>query len=188
MLLCWKSIWPFFFCKNLVDFNEACMHEVTLNLYMHAWIFSCLSIASVLAKQHLSEVVFSALVGFSMYTTSTHHRVKQLPKSTTGMSSVAYVMLCGARDRSCGQQAIGASIMTMLQHIPCTSFRLFWWKSRLLWFARLLTLVIRFPAASWYSPNSRGHWKGNPTIALNTTSLKCCLPSTDAIHQAYIHI
>src|SRR5215469_6723562 len=35
-------------------------------------------------------------------------------------SSVAYVMLCGARDRTCGQQEIGASITTMLQHIPRT--------------------------------------------------------------------
>jgi hypothetical protein len=34
-------------------------------------------------------------------------------------------MLCGARDRTCGQQEIGASIMTMLQHIPRTWFRLF---------------------------------------------------------------
>ena len=83
--------------------------------------FSRLSIASVDGKQHLSEVVFSALVGFPLYTTSTRHRVKQSPKSTTGMSSVAYVMLCGAKDRSCG-----ASI-TMLQHIPRTWFRLWGW-------------------------------------------------------------
>ena len=76
------------------------------------------SIALVDGKQHLSEVVFSALVGFSLYTTSTHQRVKQSPKSTIGMSSVAYVMLFVAKYRSCGQQAIGASITTMLQHIP----------------------------------------------------------------------
>ena len=65
-------------------------------------------------KQHLSDIVFSALVGFSLYTVSNNHQ------STTGMSSVAYVMLCGARDQSCGQQAIGVSITTMLQHIPRT--------------------------------------------------------------------
>ena len=63
-------------------------------------------------KQYLSEVEFSPLLGFSLYTTSTHHRVKQSPKSTTEMFSVAYVMLCSARNRSCGQQAIGASITT----------------------------------------------------------------------------
>ena len=34
------------------------------------------------------------------------------------MSSVTYMMLCGTRDQSCGQQAIGVSITTMLQHIP----------------------------------------------------------------------
>nr|XP_050038879.1 uncharacterized protein LOC126536027 [Dermacentor andersoni] len=35
-------------------------------------------------------------------------------------SSVAYVIPCGARDRSCGQQEIGRSIATMLPHIPRT--------------------------------------------------------------------
>ena len=29
-----------FFCRNLVDFNEAQFHEATLNLHTHAWIFS----------------------------------------------------------------------------------------------------------------------------------------------------
>ena len=50
----------------------------------------------------------------------------QSPKSIKGRSSIAYVKLCGARDRSCGQQEIVASITTMLQHIlPRTWFRLF---------------------------------------------------------------
>ena len=34
--------------------------------------------------------------------------------------TIAYVMLCGARDRTCGHQEIGASITTMLQHITRT--------------------------------------------------------------------
>ena len=55
----------YIFLKNLVNLNEVCLHEVILNLYMHAWIFSCLSIASVDGKQHLSVVVLSAPVGFS---------------------------------------------------------------------------------------------------------------------------
>ena len=58
---------PDFFCKNLVDFNEVRLHEATLNLHTHAWILSRLPIAPVDGKQHLSEVVFSALVGFSLY-------------------------------------------------------------------------------------------------------------------------
>ena len=56
----------FFFCKNLVDFNEACFHEATLNLHMHVLIFSCLSIVSVDGKQPLCEVVFSAPIRFSL--------------------------------------------------------------------------------------------------------------------------
>ena len=31
-----------FFYENLVDFNEAHLHEATLNLHRHAWIFSCI--------------------------------------------------------------------------------------------------------------------------------------------------
>ena len=105
------------------DLNEVRLHEVTLNLYTHAWTFSCLSIPSVAGKQRLSEVVFSALVGFSLYITSMHYRINQSPKGTTGMSSVAYVMLPGATDRSCGQQAIGPFVTIMLQHIPRTFSR-----------------------------------------------------------------
>ncbi|UYV83927.1 hypothetical protein LAZ67_X000624 [Cordylochernes scorpioides] len=44
----------------------------------------------------------------------------QSSKSTTGMSSVAYLMLCDTKDRSCDQKTNGASITTMLQHIPRT--------------------------------------------------------------------
>ena len=29
----------FFFLENLVDFNEAHLHEATLNLHTHTWIF-----------------------------------------------------------------------------------------------------------------------------------------------------
>jgi hypothetical protein len=49
-----------------VDFNEAYLHEATLNLRTHTCIFSCLSIAQVDGKQHLSEIVLSALVRFSL--------------------------------------------------------------------------------------------------------------------------
>ena len=53
-----------FFCKNLVDFNEAHLREMSLNLHTHTWNFFHLSIVSVDDKQHLSEVVFSAVVRF----------------------------------------------------------------------------------------------------------------------------
>ena len=49
-----------------MDFNDACLHETTLNLHIHAWIFSHLSVASIDSKQHLNEVAFRALVGFSL--------------------------------------------------------------------------------------------------------------------------
>ena len=58
------KVYDFIFVRNMVDFNEARLHEATLNLHRHAWIFSRLSITSVDGKQHLSEVVFSALIGY----------------------------------------------------------------------------------------------------------------------------
>ena len=61
-----KYLAHFFFFFNFVDFNEARLHEAAFNLHMHVWMFSCLSIASVDGKQHLREVVFSALVSFSL--------------------------------------------------------------------------------------------------------------------------
>ena len=59
-----------FLCENLMDYNLARLHEPTLNLSAHAWIFSRLSIASVAGKQHLSEVVCSARVVYMLQTTS----------------------------------------------------------------------------------------------------------------------
>ena len=56
----------FFFCENLVDFNEMHLYETILNLHTQVWILSHLSIVPADGKQHLSEVVFSALVGFSL--------------------------------------------------------------------------------------------------------------------------
>ena len=53
-----------FFCENLVDFNEVHLHEAIFNFYV--LIFSHLSIVLVYGKQHLNEVVFSALVRFSL--------------------------------------------------------------------------------------------------------------------------
>ena len=54
------------FCKNLVDFNEAHLYKATLNLHTHMLIFFSPINMSVDGKQHLSEVRFSALVGFSL--------------------------------------------------------------------------------------------------------------------------
>ena len=47
-----------------MDFSEAGLHEVTTKLSYACVNFSTLSIASVDGKQHLSEIVFCALVGF----------------------------------------------------------------------------------------------------------------------------
>ena len=43
----------------------------------------------------------------------TVHKAKPTPKSTTRRYFVAFVMLCGANDRTCGQQKLGSSITTM---------------------------------------------------------------------------
>jgi len=45
--------------------------------------------------------------------TSMHHKAKTLTKNTTWKSFVAFMMLCSARDQTCGQQERGSCIMTM---------------------------------------------------------------------------
>ena len=144
------------------------------------WTFTCnsrLSIASVDDKQHLSMVLFSALVGFSLYTTSTHHRVKQSPKSTTGISSVTYMILCGARDRSCGQKAIGASFTTISSTFLALDLD-FWRETRLLWFPRL-PATSDSPVMPFFPRPKIGYFSNNesPTKALNT------IHSNAACHQ-----
>ena len=52
-----RKVSDFFFCENLVDLNEARLHEATLNLYTNTCIFSRLSITLVDGKQILIEVV-----------------------------------------------------------------------------------------------------------------------------------
>jgi hypothetical protein len=56
----------FFFLWKPGEFNEALLHQTTLNLHTHVRIFSHLSIATVDGKQHLNEVMFSALVECSL--------------------------------------------------------------------------------------------------------------------------
>ena len=56
--------------------KHICMRRPWTFIFMHEF-FSCLSIASVDGKQCLSEVVFSTLVRFSLYTMSMHQRVLQ---------------------------------------------------------------------------------------------------------------
>ena len=104
-----KCIRVYFLCGSLMDFNEARLHEATLNLHTHPWMFP-LSIAPVDDKQHLSEVLFSALVGFSLYT-----KVQTMTKQY--YRNVLRWLRDAVRHKrqSCGQQAIGASIKTMLQ-------------------------------------------------------------------------
>ena len=63
-------------------------------------------------QQHEGFVdFFSTPVGWSI--TNTHHKAKPSPKSTTRGYFIAFVMLCGENDRTCGQQKLGSSITTM---------------------------------------------------------------------------
>ena len=72
--------------------------------------------------------------------TSMHHKVKTLTKNTTWKSFVASMMLCGARNRTCGQWECGSCIMTMHQLIPHNWFKLSWPNTTFLWFNRLPAL------------------------------------------------
>jgi len=72
--------------------------------------------------------------------TSTHHKAKILTKNTTWKSFVAFVILCGARDRTCGQRKRGSCIMTTHQLIPRNWFKVSWPNTTFLCFDRLPTL------------------------------------------------
>ena len=143
-MVCYNTIQHFFFAKTWwISMKNTCMKQPWTFIFMHEFS-PYLSIALVDGKQLLSEVVFNTLIRFILYTMSTNHRVKESPKSTTVMSAVTYVMLYSTRDRSCGQQAIGTSITTMLQHITRTWFRLFCQKpgSLLSWYGTLQHLAV----------------------------------------------
>ena len=106
---------------------------------MHEF-FSRLSIASVDGKQHLSEVVFSALVWFSLssgiwYTQDSSPVIMVFMKSGSLWSPACPVRL---------QYEVVFALLQSFCHFP---------------------------------------YNENLTKALNTTSLKWCLPSTDAIDR-----
>ena len=126
---------------------KCCVHEATLNLHMHLWIFSHMLIASVDGKQHLSEVVFSALVGFSLMTgiwflgrirtPRTHHHWLWCSRSR---GNCLWSPACPVRL----QHEVAFALLHSFCHFRCNE---------------------------------------NLTRVLNTTSLKCCLPSRDTIDR-----
>ena len=91
------------------------------------------------AEQSQSDVAFF-FTPVDWCITSTHHKAKTLTKNTTWKSLVTFVMLCGARDRTCGQREHGSCIMTMHQLIPHNWFKLSWPNTTFLWFNRLPAL------------------------------------------------
>jgi len=103
-------------------------------------------------------IFFLTPVGWCI--TNTHHKAKPSPKSTTRGYFVAFVMLCGANDRTCGQQNLGSSITTM--HLPILRiwFKVFWLNTTFPWFVRLPTLPTWPPVIFGCSPNWKCPWKG----------------------------
>ena len=105
--------------------------------------FSRLLLASVDGKQHFSEVVFSALVGFSLTTWI------WFPGHTLTSRTSHQWLWCSWSRGHCGVQHVLWDFNTKLRLRCSRRFVIF------------LTL--------------------NPMRALNTISLKCFLPSTDAV-------
>jgi len=109
--------------------------------------------------------------------TSTHHKAKTLTKNTTWQSFVAFVMLCGATDRTCGQRERGSCIMTTHQLIPRNWFKLSWPKTTFLWFDMLPTLPTWLLAIFGCSPTWKRSWKAldlsQETTLYGTRRLSC---------------
>ena len=91
------------------------MHEVTLNPLINALIFSCLSIASVDGKQHLSDVVFSALVGFSLSGKLWVHGLIHTPRTHRACSTPQTVTHEHHNHR---WQVLGVRIRSGTSHFP----------------------------------------------------------------------
>ena len=91
--------------------------------------------------------------------TSTHHMTKTLKKNTTWKSFVTFVMLCGARDQTCGQRERGSCIMMMHQLIPRNWFKLSWPNTTFLWFDRLPTFLT-WLCDYWLFPALKTQLKG----------------------------
>ena len=66
---------------------------------------------------------FSTTVGWCIM--NMHHKAKPSLKSTMRVYSVAFAMLYGANDRTCGQQKLGSSITTMHPPILRIWFKVF---------------------------------------------------------------
>ena len=156
--------YPTFFLRK----SEACLHEATLNLHTDAWIFSCLSVPSVDGKQHLIAVVFRLLSDF--HCTPWVH--------TTGSNTITEKdyrdVFCCLRDAVwCKRQELWSTGNWRLHHshAPALSSHLIQ-----IFFVKNQTPVV---CQAPYSPDMTE----NPMRSLNTTSLKCCSPSTDAIDR-----
>ena len=129
----------FIFAKTWwISMKCACMRRFWI--FIHMCEFSRLSIASVDGKQHFSEVVFSALVGFSFYESLRNDLTSEsYPKTQDMLDSTN-----SDPDSNHWWQALGVRVRPRSNHFP---------------------------------------YNENPTRALNSTSLKYCLPSTDSIDR-----
>jgi hypothetical protein len=87
------------------------------------------------------------------------------------------VILCGARDRTCGQRECGSWIMTTHQLIPRNLFKLSWPNTTFLWFDRLPTLPTWLLVIFGCSPTWKRSWKwldlSRETTLYRTRWLSC---------------
>ena len=165
--------------KYLVYFSKERMHEATFNLHNHAWILFRLSIASVDGKLHLSEVFrwepFNGLLslGNSQKSQGAISREPGEPQES-GFSPKILNQVRG----------MCWSILVMEAPIAC------WTQLRSLAPHSIMYATEDIPIVLFSQKNKVGYISNteNPTRALNTPLLKCCLPSTNAIDkQEKIH-
>ena len=134
------------FTNTIITDNESWVYKSQSSKWEHSTSPRPKKARQVRSKVKMMLTAFFASPGV------VHHKYASQGHTITktGMSSIAS---CCARDRSCGQQEIGATITTMLQHIPRTWSKLFWRTNK------FLALLTWLTATSGCSPNSRGHWK-----------------------------
>jgi len=132
------------------------------------------------ATSRFCWLLFLTRVGWCI--TNTHHKAKPSPKSTTRGYFVAFVMLCGANDRTCGQQKLGNSITTMHPPILRIWFKVFGLNTTFPWFVMLPTLPTWPLVIFGCSPNWKCRWKG-PDLSQERILCRTRQPSWTWFHK-----
>ena len=115
---------------------------------------------------------------------NTHNKAKLSPNSTKRGYFVAFVMLCGANDRTCGSRILAAPSRQCTRLFFISDSKFFWLNTIFPWFVRLPTLPTWFLVIFGCSTNWKCRWKG-PDLSQEKTLCGTRLPSCTRFHKKF---